>query len=280
MPGLHVSKRLELLHSMGRLSINDLIPFLFEDFMELHGDRCFGDDPAILGGIGILRDPAGLEGIDRKTPVTIIAQVRGRNIEELKAANFSMPHPEGYRKALRLAKGAEKFGRPVICFIDTPGAFCGLGAEERGQAEAIARCLLEFMYIQTPVISVVLGEGGSGGALAIGVCDELAMLENALYSVISPRSFASIVWKDAAREKEAADLMKIRAEDLLNFGICDYIIPEPPDGNIPLMAANIFAYLSEALNRLAGEDVKTLPEKRYDKFRRIGVFREDAAGPS
>jgi acetyl-CoA carboxylase carboxyl transferase subunit alpha len=210
-------------------------------------------------------------------PVTVIAQVRGRDIEELKHANFSMPHPEGYRKALRLAKQAEKFHRPVLCFIDTPGAFCGVGAEERGQGEAIARNLLEFMDLKTPVLSVVLGEGGSGGALALGVCDELAMLENALYSVISPRGFASILWKDAKREKEAAELMKIRAEDLLGFGICDAIIPEPtpnsPD-SIPVIAKNIASWLSEALPRLSSLDTPALLEKRYAKFRRMGVFGE------
>jgi acetyl-CoA carboxylase carboxyl transferase subunit alpha len=186
-----------------------------------------------------------------------------------------MPHPEGYRKALRLAKQAEKFHRPVICFIDTPGAFCGIGAEERGQGEAIARNLLEFMSLKTTVLSVVLGEGGSGGALALGVCDELAMLENALYSVISPRGFASILWKDAAREKEAAELMKIRSEDLFAFGICDKIISEPEGGahnDIPLTAGNISAWLLEALTRLSSIEITALLENRYNKFRRMGVY--------
>ncbi|MDR1971188.1 MAG: acetyl-CoA carboxylase carboxyltransferase subunit alpha [Treponema sp.] len=267
MPPLTLIQRLELLRGIRRPSVNDYIPLIFKDFTELHGDRCFGDDPAILAGIGLLGS----------RPVTVIAQVKGRDIEELKRTNFSMPHPEGYRKALRLAKQAEKFHRPVICLIDTPGAFCGIGAEERGQGEAIARNLMEFMTLKTPVISLILGEGGSGGALALGVCDELAMLENALYSVISPQGFASILWKDPSREKEAAALMKIAAEDLFNFGICDRIIAEPEGGahnNIPLMAANISAYITEAADRLSALDRDTLPDRRYAKFRRIGAFAE------
>jgi acetyl-CoA carboxylase carboxyl transferase subunit alpha len=267
MPALTLSQRLDLLHSIRRPSVYDYIPLIFKDFTELHGDRYFGDDPAIMAGIGLLGS----------RPVTVIAQAKGRDIEELKHTNFSMPHPEGYRKALRLARQAEKFHRPVICLIDTPGAFCGVGAEERGQGEAIARNLMEFMTLKTPVVSVVLGEGGSGGALALGVCDELAMLENALYSVISPRGFASILWKDAAREKEAAELMKISAADLLGFGICDRIIPEPEGGahnDIPLTAANISAYIAEAAERLSALDRETLPDRRYAKFRRMGIFSE------
>jgi acetyl-CoA carboxylase carboxyl transferase subunit alpha len=274
MPKLSVVQRLELLRGLGRPTIGEYIPLLFADFTELHGDRYFSDDPAILGGIGMVKAAHPL--LD-DTPVTVLAQVRARDIEELKRVNFSMPHPEGYRKALRLAKQAEKFRRPVICFIDTPGAFCGVGAEERGQGEAIARSLQEFMGLKTPVISVVLGEGGSGGALALGVCDELAMLENALYSVISPKGFASILWKDGGREKEAAELMKITAEDLHGFGICDAIISEPEGGaskNIDLTGANIAAWLRSALGRLAAEDPEILPEKRYAKFRKIGVFSE------
>jgi acetyl-CoA carboxylase carboxyl transferase subunit alpha len=262
---LTVTQRLELLHTMGRPAINDFIPLIFTEFTEFHGDRYFGDDPAILGGIALLDN----------TPVTLVSQVRGRDIEELKKTHFSMPHPEGYRKALRLARQAEKFHRPVLCFIDTPGAFCGVGAEERGQGEAIARNLMEFMTLETPVISVVLGEGGSGGALALGVCDELAMLENALYSVISPRGFASILWKDAAREKEAADLMKICAEDLLAFGVCEKIIDEPEGGaakDIPAMAKTLREYLTGAVKRFAGSDTGMLLENRYHTFRKIGEF--------
>jgi acetyl-CoA carboxylase carboxyl transferase subunit beta len=264
---LSVTRRMKLLHSLNRPSVNDYLPYIFTSFTEFHGDRHFGDDPAVMAGIAFLGD----------TPVTLISQVRGKDIEELKRTNFSMPHPEGYRKALRLAKEAERFHRPVICLIDTPGAFCGFGAEERGQGESIARNLTEFMTLKTPVISVILGMGGSGGALALGVCDELAMLENALYSVISPRGFASILWKDASREKEAAELMKIGAEDLHAWGICEKIIYEPEGGaaaDIPGTAKNLADYLSGAVKRYAAADIDTLLEKRYQKYRRIGVFSE------
>lgn len=209
MSNLTASERIDIVHHKGRPTIRDYIPLLFDEFCELHGDRLFGDDQAMLGGI------ANFRGI----PITVIAEVKGRNLEENKRSNFAMPHPEGYRKALRLAKQAEKFHRPVVFFIDTPGAFCGIGAEERGQGEAIARNLLELSRLKTPIISIVLGEGGSGGALALGVCDELAMLENAVYSVISPRGFASILWKDASREREAADRLHITAEDLLKLQV-------------------------------------------------------------
>ncbi|MCL2186465.1 MAG: acetyl-CoA carboxylase carboxyltransferase subunit alpha [Treponema sp.] len=264
---LNMQQKLDLLKSLGRPTIHDYLPLIFKDFIEFHGDRYFSDDPALLGGICMLGD----------IPVTVISQVRANDIDNLQRINFSMPHPEGYRKALRLARQAEKFRRPVICFIDTPGAYCGVGAEERGQGEAIARNLQEFMTLKTPVISVVLGEGGSGGALALGVCDELAMLENALYSVISPKGFASILWKDGSREREAAELMKITAEDLLRFGVCDKIINEPDGGaskDIGLTARNISAFLTETAVKLMKNDFNTLPEKRYQKFRKIGVFTE------
>ena len=264
---LNMQQKLDLLKNLGRPTIRDYIPLIFKDFVEFHGDRYFGDDPAVLGGICLLGD----------IPVTVVSQVRARDITELQKINFSMPHPEGYRKALRLAKQAEKFGRPVILFIDTPGAYCGVGAEERGQGEAIARNLHDFMMLKTPVISVVLGEGGSGGALALGVCDELAMLENALYSVISPKGFASILWKDGAREREAAELMKITAEDLNRFGVCDKIIAEPEGGaakDVNQTAANIGKWLGETVGKLVREDFNSLPEKRYQKFRKIGVFTE------
>jgi acetyl-CoA carboxylase carboxyl transferase subunit alpha len=220
-----------------------------------------------LGGIGLFND----------TPVTVVAQVRGRDIAEWQKVNGSMPHPEGYRKALRLVKQAERFRRPVICFIDTPGAYCGVGAEERGQGEAIARNLYEFMMLKTPIVSLVLGEGGSGGALAIGVCDELAMLENALYSVISPKGFASILWKDGSREREAAELIKITADDLKSFGICDKIIAEPEGGaakDLNLTAANITVWLGDSLGRLSKENFDGLPEKRYQKYRKMGEYKE------
>jgi len=264
---LNMQQKLDLLKNLGRPTIHDYIPLVFKDFMEFHGDRYFSDDPAMLGGICLLGE----------TPVTVISQVRAKDIAELQRVNFSMSHPEGYRKALRLAKQAEKFGRPVICFTDTPGAYCGVGAEERGQGEAIARNLHEFMTLKTPVISIVLGEGGSGGALALGVCDELAMLENALYSVISPKGFASILWKDGSREREAAELMKITAEDLSRFGICDKIIAEPEGGaakDVNVTASNIRTFLTDTVSKLLKEDFKGLPGKRYQKYRKIGVFTE------
>ena len=264
---LNMQQKLDLLKSLGRPTIRDYIPLIFKDFIEFHGDRYYSDDPALLGGICLLNG----------APVTVVSQVRAKDIEGLQKINFSMPHPEGYRKALRLAKQAEKFRRPVICFIDTPGAYCGVGAEERGQGEAIARNLHEFMMLKTPVVSVVLGEGGSGGALALGVCDELAMLENALYSVISPKGFASILWKDGSREREAAELMKITAEDLNRFGVCDKIIAEPEGGaskDVNQTAKNISSWLTETVSKLSKEDFGRLPEKRYQKFRKIGVFTE------
>jgi acetyl-CoA carboxylase carboxyl transferase subunit alpha len=260
-----VAQRLDLLKKIPRPNIHDYIPLLFQDFTEFHGDRYFGDDPAIIGGIATFKGKS----------VTIIAQVKGRDIEELQRTNFAMPHPEGYRKALRLAKQAEKFHRPVICFVDTPGAFCGVGAEERGQGEAIARNLLEFMSLETPIISIVLGEGGSGGALALGVCDELAMLENALYSVISPKGFASILWKDASMEREAAEIMKITAEDLKSFDVCDTILKEPEGGaktDAVVMAETISTFLDAVINRLSSLPLAELLENRYMKYRKIGEF--------
>jgi acetyl-CoA carboxylase carboxyl transferase subunit alpha len=188
-----------------------------------------------------------------------------------------MPHPEGYRKAMRLAMQAEKFGRPIICFVDTPGAFCGVDAEKRGQGEAIAQSLYLFSKLKTPVISVILGEGGSGGALALAVCDKLAMLENAVYSVISPRGAASILWKDAAREKDAAEVLKITAHDCKSFGIAETIIEEPPGGahnSTDITAENITVFLSETLVELGKLSLDELLRQRYNKFRKIGVYSE------
>ena len=260
-------ERLELVRHKNRPTARDYIPMIFDHFIEQHGDRYYGDDPAIIGGIGRFM----------RLPVTVIAHVRGRNLEENKNANFAMPHPEGYRKALRLMKQAEKFRRPVVCFVDTPGAYCGIEAEERGQHEAIARNLTEMMRLKTPIVTVVLGEGGSGGALALAVCDELAMLQNAVYSVISPRGFASILWKDASREKEAANLVKITARDLQEFGICDAIIPEPLGGahmNPQLAAEAISSYLRKTIPNLIEKPIDNLPQTRYIKFRKIGAFDE------
>lgn len=260
-------ERMALVHDKTRPTIRDYLPLIFEDFYELHGDRGVGDDGAILGGIGRLCGK----------PVTIIAQVKGRNIDENKASNFAMPHPEGYRKALRLARQAEKFHRPVICFIDTPGAFCGIEAEKRGQGEAIAKNLAEFMSLRTPIISVVLGEGGSGGALALGVCDSLAMLENALYSPISPRGAASIIWKDASREQEAAEVLHITAEDMLELGVAEAIISESDTdavNDLDKISENLKEYLVKTIAKKCEKDIDVLLKERYTKFRKIGVFSE------
>lgn len=245
----------------------DYINRVFDSFMELHGDRYYGDDSAIVGGI------ARFNGI----PVTVIAQQKGNNTKENIERNFGMPNPEGYRKALRLMKQAEKFHRPVICIVDTPGAYCGLGAEERGQGEAIARNLMEMSNLKTPIISIVIGEGGSGGALAMAVADEVWMLEHAIYSILSPEGFASILFKDASRAKEAANTMKITAQDLINFGIIDRIIKEPLGGahtNVDEMAENIKRNLEESINRLTTEPIEALLTKRYYKFRKIGKVVE------
>lgn len=258
---------LQIVHTKGRPTIRDYIPLVFTDFYEMHGDRCFGDDGAVLGGIARLNN----------RPVTIIAQVKGRDLDENKKCNFAMPNPEGYRKALRLAKQAEKFHRPIICFIDTPGAYPGIEAEERGIGEAIARNISEFMTLRTPIISIVLGEGGSGGALALGVCDELAMLENAQYSVLSPRGFASILWKDASREQEASEIMAITAEDMVRLGVAEAIIEEPPGGahnDLDKISENIKEYLSQKIPEKCKKDIDVLLKERYTKFRKIGEFTE------
>ncbi|WP_283672942.1 acetyl-CoA carboxylase carboxyltransferase subunit alpha [Butyricicoccus sp. Marseille-Q5471] len=258
------SEKMRIIHDPKRPVIDDYITELFDDFIELHGDREFAEDHAICAGVGLFCG----------TPVTVIGHRKGKTTEENLAANFGMAHPEGYRKALRLAHQAEKFGRPVFCFVDTPGAFCGVGAEERGQGEAIARCLYEFIELRTPVISIVTGEGGSGGALALAVADRVLMLENALYSVISPRGCASILWKDPTREAEAADTLRITAEDLREFGMIEGIVPEGVTN--AQMMRNIKRALSDTLAELNAEpDMDTMLKKRYEKFRKIGVFRDN-----
>jgi len=264
LPG---SARLDIIRQKNRPVITDYLPLVFDLTLELHGDRCFKDDTALWCGL------ASLSG----QPVTVVGHRKGRTLDENTKANFGMPHPEGYRKALRLMKQAEKFKRPIICLIDTSGAYCGVGAEERGQGEAIARNLLEMSQLRVPVICVVMGEGGSGGALAIGVGNELAMLSNTLYSVISPRGFASLLWKDPTREREAADSIKITAEDLTALGICDAIIEEPGDGahtNLSQTAVNLRNYLAAALARQLIKDEGQLQDERYGKFRCIGSFSE------
>ena len=253
-------ERLEVVRHKGRPTIRDYIPLIFDEFWEMHGDRLFGDDGAIMGGI------ASISGI----PVTVIAEVKGRNLNENKDSNFAMPHPEGYRKALRLAKQAEKFHRPVICFIDTPGAFCGVEAEKRGQGEAIAKNLMEFMRLKTPVISIVLGEGGSGGALALGVGDTVVMLENSIYSVISPEGCASILWKDSSKAPEAANALRLTSRDLYGFGVIDKVIDEQ-DRNAEEICTELKHFI---LSEIAEKELMTTEEllaQRYEKFRKIGA---------
>lgn len=240
----------------------DYIDRIFDNFLEMHGDRFYGEDKAIVGGVAFFGD----------IPVTVIAQQKGRNTKENISRNFSMPHPEGYRKALRLMKQAEKFHRPIICFIDTPGAFCGLGAEERGQGEAIASNLAEMMLLKTPIISIVISEGGSGGALALGVADKVYMLEHSIYAILSPEGFASILYKDSSKAEQAAKDMKLTAQDLLQYGIIDDIIPEPHGGahnDYNLMAQNMKTRIEADLQDLMVQSVDELLEKRYQKFRKM-----------
>jgi len=245
----------------------DFIRLLFEDFVELHGDRFFGDDKAIVGGL------ARFEG----EPVVVIGHQKGRDTRENIARNFGMPHPEGYRKALRLMELAARFGKPIVTFIDTPGAYPGLGAEERGQAEAIARNLREMAGFGTPIVCVVTGEGGSGGALAIGVGNRVFMLEHAIYSVISPEGCAAILWGEASKAPEAAEIMRITAPDLLRLGVIDGIVPEPVGGahrNWEAAAEKLRGTLRGALQELRSRGSETLVADRYEKFRKIGVFAD------
>lgn len=246
-----------------RPGVRDYIGALFQDFFELRGDRLNKDDKSILGGVAFYHD----------IPVTVLGHCKGKNLEENLFYNFGMPNPEGYRKALRLMQQAEKFGRPVITFIDTPGAFPGLEAEAHGQSEAIARNLAFMSQLTVPVVAVVTGEGGSGGALALGVANKVLMLEHSVYSVLSPEGFATILWKDSSRSGEACDIMKLTAADLLHYGVSDEIIPEPREGAHRDPNA-VFAAVDEALYRhlttllpLSGTE---LAQQRYDKFRAIG----------
>ncbi|MBE6017169.1 MAG: acetyl-CoA carboxylase carboxyltransferase subunit alpha [Lachnospiraceae bacterium] len=239
----------------------DYISHIFTDFIELHGDRRFADDTAIVGGI------ARLSGM----PVTVIGIEKGRNTKERMQHAFGAPNPEGYRKALRLMKQAEKFKRPVICLVDTSGAYCGIGAEERGQGLAIAENLMEMMTLKTPVISIVIGEGGSGGALALAVADEVWMLENSIYSVISPEGCASILWKDSAKAPAAADCLKLTAQDSLENHLIERIIPEDDIENGDFFFLEIKKMLEEKFEELKKIPVDELLENRYQRFRRIGA---------
>jgi len=239
----------------------DYISHIFTDFIELHGDRRFADDTAIVGGI------ARLSGM----PVTVIGIEKGRNTKERMQHAFGAPNPEGYRKALRLMKQAEKFKRPVVCLVDTSGAYCGIGAEERGQGLAIAENLMEMMTLKTPVISIVIGEGGSGGALALAVADEVWMLENSIYSVISPEGCASILWKDSAKAPAAADCLKLTAQDSLENHLIERIIPEDDIENGDFFFLEIKKMLEEKFEELKKIPVDELLENRYQRFRRIGA---------
>jgi acetyl-CoA carboxylase carboxyl transferase subunit alpha len=265
--GLSAWQRTQLARHPRRPHTRDFIARLFDDFIELHGDRVFGDDAAVVAGL------ARFEG----RSLVVIGHQKGRDTREKLARNFGMPHPEGYRKALRMMQMAEKFGKPVLTFIDTPGAYPGVAAEERGQAEAIARNLSAMASLRTPIVSVVTGEGGSGGALAIGMGDHVVMLEYAVYSVISPEGCAAILWGDAAKAPEAAELLRITAPELLRLGVIDGIVPEPPGGahrDWDGAAARLREALRAALGDVHGRPVETLVRDRREKFRRIGAFEE------
>lgn len=241
---------------------SDYIRELFTDFIEFHGDRYYADDKAIIGGVALFRG----------MPVTVIAQAKGTNTKENIERNFGMPSPDGYRKALRLMKQAEKFHRPVICFVDTPGAFCGLEAEERGQGEAIARNIYEMSGLRVPVLSVIIGEGGSGGALAMATADEVWMLENSIYSILSPEGFASILWKDSSKAEEAAGVMRLTAEDLYRMGIVEEVIAEPAPytiENLKEVTRVLESKMEHFLSRYGNMSKEELAQRRYDRFRRM-----------
>ena len=252
-----VARILKEARDQGRLTALDFAQGIFDDFIELHGDRNFRDDGAIIGGIGRLNGQA----------VTVVGIQKGRNLQDNLNRNFGQPHPEGYRKALRLMKQAEKFGRPVVTFINTAGAYPGVGAEERGQGEAIARNLMEMSDLKVPIIAIIIGEGGSGGALALAVADKVWMLENTIYSILSPEGFATILWKDGSRSEEAAELMKITSGELLNVGIVDKVIPERGYFTSEIIEAIKTAIVDELaeLSQLSTED---LLEARYQRFRK------------
>ncbi|OOE13879.1 acetyl-CoA carboxylase carboxyl transferase subunit alpha [Fictibacillus arsenicus] len=257
--------RVQIARHAERPTTLDYISYLFTDFIELHGDRLFGDDEAIVGGVAFYKN----------LPVTVIGHQRGKDTKENLRRNFGMPHPEGYRKALRLMKQAEKFNRPIICFIDTKGAYPGKAAEERGQSEAIARNLVEMAGLTVPVICIVIGEGGSGGALALGVGNYVHMLENSTYSVISPEGAAAILWKDASLAKKAAESMRITAPDLKELGIIDEIIEEVKGGahkDPKRQAEEIDSVLESSLNNLLSMSQDELIEQRYEKYKKIGQF--------
>ncbi len=251
-------------HPQRPLSL-DYINYISDDFIELHGDRYFGDDKAVICGIGRIKE----------TKVVFIGQQKGKNTKENLFRNFGMMRPEGYRKALRLMKLAEKFELPVITFLDTPGAYPGLGAEERGQGEAIAKNLLEMSKLEVPIISIVIGEGASGGALGVGVCDKMLMLENTWYSVISPEGCASILWRDAAKAPDAADAMRVMPEDLKKMGICDQIIKEPLGGahrDFEKIAKKVKNAILNEIKLIQESKIDNFLEKRIDRYDKMGIF--------
>ena len=255
-------ERVEISRSKERPTTLSYVQQVFDDFLELHGDRAFRDDGAVIGGIAMFGGQ----------PVTVIGQQKGKNVKENIYRNFGMASPEGYRKALRLMKQAEKFGRPVVTFVDTPGAACGIEAEERGQGEAIARNLLEMSGIQTPMVSILIGEGGSGGALGLAVTDEVWMMENATYSILSPEGFASILWKDGKRAKEASEVMKITAKDLKKLQIIEKVIREPEpanEENLPEIAEEIREDMDGFLRKSCQKTREQIVEERYERFRRM-----------
>lgn len=256
---LHPYDKLRAIRGNARASAGEYIQGIFTDFIELHGDRRFADDPAIVGGL------ADLGG----QPVTVIAIEKGKDLADRVKRNFGLPKPEGYRKALRLMRQAEKFGRPIICFVDTAGAYCGADAEERGQGLAIAENLVELMAVHVPVITVVFGEGGSGGALALSVANRVLMLENAVFSVISPEGCASILWKDSAKAPEAAECLRITAEDMVSFGVADEIVHEN-FADLPAMCCDMRRILSRHLDELQAMSPELIREQRYAKYRAIG----------
>ena len=254
--------KIKEVRNVNRASALDYIESIFDQFIEAHGDRAFSDDPAIIGGIGFIGNQ----------PVTVIAGHKGRNMAECKERNFGMPMPEGYRKALRLMKQAEKFNRPIVCFVNTPGAFPGIEAEERGMGESIARNLMEMSALKVPVLCILVGEGGSGGALATAVGNEVWMLENATYSILSPEGFASILWKDASRAKEASEIMKITAEDLLELNVIDKIIPEfggADEETKTSIASYIREQICDFLGKYDGMSGEEISEERYNRFRKF-----------
>ena len=255
-------ERVEISRSKERPTTLSYVQQIFDEFLELHGDRAFRDDGAVIGGIAMFSGQ----------PVTVIGQQKGKNVKENIYRNFGMASPEGYRKALRLMKQAEKFGRPVVTFVDTPGAACGIEAEERGQGEAIARNLLEMSGIRTPMVSILIGEGGSGGALGLAVTDEVWMMENATYSILSPEGFASILWKDGKRAKEASEVMRITAKDLKNLRIIERVIREPEpanEENLPEIAEEIREDLDGFLRKSSQKTREEIVEERYERFRRM-----------